>query len=141
MNGASQRTVHRSKLPLLKKKKQMRHNPIKTTISFTEQEHSYHSKRGALKKQTLWVLLQDEITKAFKNLEEVSDQELLVIAKKRKPITITLPTSLEKKIIHLANNLSLTPSQLIYRLIYAPHLPNVISETTQPEPVEPPVLK
>lgn len=114
----------------------MRHIPLRVTVSLTAKEHEYHTKRGILKKQSLWVLIQDEMKKSFSKMKDPEEHVVCEGNRKRTTFALDLPSSMERRIVCLAKQLGMTPGQLIYRLLLAPHLPKIIEESTPPVPYE-----
>lgn len=104
----------------------MAHKLVRFTLSFTQKEYEYHTKRASNKKQNIWSLIQQELNKTFASIQDLDDATECSGIKKRKTIDIIIPYSLEKKIICVAKKIGLTPGQLIYRLLLAPHLLKII---------------
>lgn len=103
----------------------MEHTSI--CLTFTKREFEFFNKRALMKKKTLWVLLQSEIEKSFGGIEISIDNACIGDkAKVVKPIKI--PTRTWRTIVCLSSKLGLTPTQLVYRLIIAPYLSEIIKE-------------
>jgi len=94
-------------------------------ITFTEAEFEYFSQRVGGKHKSLYTLLQSEITKSFGGYivpEEVQEK----VSKERINKTIDVSDSTWDSIAYVANILGVSPSQLVYRVLIAPHLPEII---------------
>lgn len=99
------------------------------SITFTKKEYEYFTKRALLKKRTVWASLQADTNKALQHIPEsdgvcVGDKERIV-----KPIR--LPNRLYRKVVCVSNFLGLSPAQLVYRIIIAPHIMDILNENIE----------
>jgi len=101
-------------------------------ITFTEVEFKYFTKRASVKGKTLWTLMQSEINKSFGALI-VPEDKVCTGNKERHHRVFDIPPRIWKSVVCVANSLGLTPSQLIYRVIVAPHLSEIIKENAAAE--------
>ncbi len=74
-------------------------------------------------------MLQWDINKTFSRLELPVGAECIG-DKERVCKQIDLPDRLWRSIVCLSKNLGMTPSQLVYRVIVAPHLIDIIKENS-----------
>ncbi len=96
-------------------------------ITFTEKEFAFLNKRAESKKKTLWTMLQSDINKSFGGLI-VPDDKVCDGNKERVVKTIDIPQGIWPALLCVSKSLGISPGQLVYRVIVAPHLGEIIKE-------------
>jgi hypothetical protein len=96
-------------------------------ITLTQKELKYLDKRAFLKKKTLYKSLQADINRVIGGIE-IKEDVACIGNNERINKTLDIPPRLWKIAVCLSTKLGITPGQLIYRLIVAPHLPEIIKE-------------
>lgn len=106
-------------------------NLLRINISLSEQEYEFFMKELSTKKKSFWKGVQDEINKAFENLSEPDDAETCTGKKTKLRKSIDLPPRLGKIVKCHAKKMGVTPGALIYRIVFAKHLIDVMKESDQ----------
>ena len=96
-------------------------------ITFTKSEFVFLSKKAALKNKTLWGLMQIEVSKAFEGFE-VKEGVGCEGETERVCKVFSFPDRMWRSIVCLSKQMGLTPSQLVYRLVVAPYLGEIMKE-------------
>ncbi len=95
-------------------------------ITFTRAEYEYFSQRAGDKDKSLYTLLQSEITRSFGGYIVPENQSCIESPKERIDKTIDVSDTTWKSIECVCGLLNVSPSQLVYRVVIAPHLAEIM---------------
>lgn len=98
----------------------------RVNITFTEKEFEFISNKALLRNKTVWTLIQSDVNKMFSGIEV--DAQSCDGSSKRIIKPIDIPDRLWRNIICASKKLGMTPTQLVYRIIIAPHLVEIATQ-------------
>jgi hypothetical protein len=101
-------------------------NTLHITLTLTEAEHTFFMKKANNK--TFWHIAHEEIINAINKLPEPAEAEVCVGNKNKVIKNIEIPSTLARTVNCHAKKLGLTPGALIYRIVFAKNLIDVLKE-------------
>jgi hypothetical protein len=105
-------------------------SPLQVTLTLTEDEHDFFMKHASIKNKNFWQSMHEEIVKIFKDYQEPEENDVCSGSKNKIKKVIDIQPPYSKIIKCQARKMGIPPAALLYRVIFAKHVLEIMKDKT-----------